>query len=390
MENVLIVRYGEIALRGKNKGLFIEQLLFAIKKNLAGLGKYYIVKELGRLIVERHDGELDENIIPNVLRVLGIASVSPALRIEDQSLENICKEAARYFEKTGNAVSGTTFKVETKRGNKRYPMTSNQVSAAVGEYLLNQFPDLKVDVHHPDHTVCIELRNQAYLYCEKYAGPGGLPVGSSGWAVALLSGGIDSPVAAYLMAKRGVAIEGVYFHSPPYTSEWAKQKVKDLAQQLALYTGSFGLTVVPFTAVQLYLLENVPHDKLTIFLKRAMLHIGQSIAEKRKAQCLVVGDSVGQVASQTLHGIQAVSEGMSLPILRPLAGYDKQEIVNLAQKIETYPISIRPYEDCCTIFVDKHPETRPKASVICAIEKHLEQLEALLLEAEEQSERLQF
>ena len=213
-----------------------------------------------------------------------------------------------------------------------------------------------------------------------------MPVGSSGKAVALLSGGIDSPVAAWMMAKRGIALECVYFHSPPYTSEWAKQKVEDLAERIACFTGSIKLHIVPFTQVQLYLLEKVPHDKLTIFLKRAMMKTAEEIAKKSNALALITGDSIGQVASQTLQGIHAINSICTMPVLRPLAGMDKQEIVDLAKKIGTFEISIRPYEDCCTIFVAKHPETRPKTNVIEGIEKKLTELDDLINDAILQTE----
>ena len=265
-------------------------------------------------------------------------------------------------------------------------MTSKEVAADIGGYVLERMENLKVDVHNPNVVLRVELRNDAYVFSKVIKTYGGLPVGSSGKGIALMSGGIDSPVAAWLMAKRGIAVECVYFHSPPYTSEWAKQKVEDLAERIACFTGEIKLHIIPFTEVQLYLLEHVPHDKLTIFLKRAMMKAAEEIAYKSNALALITGDSVGQVASQTLQGIHAINSVCTMPVLRPLAGMDKQEIVDLAKKIGTFDISIRPYEDCCTIFVAKHPETRPKTNIIEAIEKKLEELDNLIKKAVETEE----
>ena len=245
---------------------------------------------------------------------------------------------------------------------------------------------MKVDLHSPNTTLYIEIRNDAYIYTDFIEGCGGLPYGSSGKAVSLISGGIDSPVATWMMAKRGVEVSGVYFHSPPYTGERAKEKVKDLAGIISMYTGGFKLYVVKFTEVQLYLLENVPEDKLTIFLKRAMMRTAEKIAAKEHADGLITGESAGQVASQTMQGINAINAVCTIPVMRPLCGMDKQEIVDKARKIGTFETSILPYEDCCTIFVAKHPETRPKTSVINKIESKLEKLDELIEKAFEEME----
>lgn len=385
-ENVLIVKYGEIAVRGNNRKFFIERLLRTIRKNLDGLGDFYVVKEQGRLIVEDRGGEMDfDKVIPKVLCIMGIIGVSPAVRTKNQDLDNLKAVCKKHMNDIG-VDEYKTFKIETKRSNKKYPLESREVSAAVGEYILDNFPNLTVDVHNPDLTVYIELRNDAYIYSKLIKGLGGLPVGSSGKGIVMLSGGIDSPVSAFLMAKRGVEVEGVYFNSPPYTSERAKQKVVDLAERLTLFTGSFKLYVVPFTDLQLYLLENVPHDKLTIFLKRAMTRVACILGEKDGALAVITGDSVGQVASQTMQGLHAISAAATMPIIRPLAGFDKQEIVDIARQIGTFDISIRPYEDCCTIFVAKHPETKPKTTVIEKIESKLTELDRYINEAVENAE----
>ena len=385
-DNVLIVKYGEIAVRGNNRKFFIERLLRTIRKNLDDIGDFYVVKEQGRLIVEDRGGELDfDKVIPRILCIMGIIGVSPGVRVRNQEVDNLKKVCAEHIRNIG-ADKYKTFKIETKRSNKSYPLESREVSAAVGEYILDEFPNFTVDVHNPELTVYIELRNDAYVYSELIKGLGGLPVGSSGKGIVMLSGGIDSPVSAFMMAKRGVEVEGVYFNSPPYTSERAKQKVVDLAERLTMFTGGFKLYVVPFTDLQLYLLENVQHDKLTIFLKRAMTRVACILGERDGALAVITGDSVGQVASQTMQGLHAISAAATMPILRPLAGFDKQEIVDIARKIGTFDISVRPYEDCCTIFVAKHPETKPKTSVIEKIESKLTELDRYINEAVENAE----
>ena len=386
-EKVLIVKYGEIAMRGNNRKLFVGRLVDAIRKNIDEYGEFYVVREQGRLIVEtRGETVMDfDTIIPKVNKIFGILGVAPGLKITDQSIENLSRVGLEHMQKYF-ADKNYTFKVLTKRSNKKYPMESNDVSAQIGGWILEHMDNLTVDVHNPEVVLTVELRNDAYVYSKFVPGFGGLPYGSSGKAVALLSGGIDSPVAAWMMAKRGVEISAVYFHSPPYTSERAKQKVMDLASIVSQYTGGLKLYVVPFTELQLYLLENVPEDKLTIFLKRAMMKTAERIALKENADGLITGDSVGQVASQTMQGLNAINAVTNMPVLRPLAGMDKQEIVDLARKIETFETSILPYEDCCTIFVAKHPETRPKTSVINKIESKLDRLEEELDKAFEGTE----
>mgnify|MGYP005765515933 FL=1 len=385
-EKVLIVKFGEVAMRGNNRHIFISQLVKTMRNNLDKEGDFYIVKEQGRLIVEDRGAEMDyDRVIPRIVPIFGLVGVCPGVKTTDQSMQNLREVALKHMQMFFGKEK-TTFKVEVKRADKRFALTSKEVAADIGGYILERMDNLTVDVHNPAVTLRVELRNDAYVYSKVIKTFGGLPVGSSGKAVALLSGGIDSPVAAWMMAKRGIALECVYFHSPPYTSEWAKQKVEDLAERIACFTGSIKLHIVPFTQVQLYLLEKVPHDKLTIFLKRAMMKTAEEIAKKSNALALITGDSIGQVASQTLQGIHAINSICTMPVLRPLAGMDKQEIVDLAKKIGTFEISIRPYEDCCTIFVAKHPETRPKTNVIEGIEKKLIELEDLINDAILQTE----
>lgn len=385
-ERVLLVKYGEIAMRGNNRQLFVKRLVETIRKNIDSDGDFYVVREQGRLIVESRGTEINfSTMIPKVNRIFGILGVCPGIKVTDQSIENLQKTALKFLKDNYDGKS-KTFKVVTKRSNKQYPLTSNEVSAEVGGYIYDNFEGLEVDIHNPETTVYVEIRNDAYIYTDFIEGCGGLPYGSSGKAVSLISGGIDSPVATWLMAKRGVEVEGVYFHSPPYTGERAKEKVKDLAKIIAMYTGGFKLHVVKFTELQLYLLENVPEDKLTIFLKRAMMRAAEKIAYKDHADGLITGESAGQVASQTMQGMNAINAVCTMPVMRPLCGMDKQEIVDKARAIGTYETSILPYEDCCTIFVAKHPETKPKTSVINKIESKLDKLSEIIEKAVEEAE----
>ena len=378
MKNVLLVKYGEIAMRGKNRHLFEYKLIDILKKKVELHGKYYVIREQGRFLIENQDGDVDYDvIIPEVLTTLGVVAVCLGVKIDDQSLENLQKEALTFMQNNYQDEK-FTFKVDTKRASKNYPLKSQEISSEIGAYLLENMEGLRVDVHNPQVRLNVEIRNSAYLFSKMIKGWGGLPVGSSGKGIVLLSGGIDSPVAAFLMAKRGVALEAVYFHSPPYTSERAKQKVIDLAEQIAVYTGGIKLHVIPFTDLQIILKDRVPPQKLTILLKRAMIRTAEKIAKEIQAQALILGDSIGQVASQTMHSIHAIDSSATMPLLRPLASFDKQEIVDLAKKIGTFEISIRPYEDCCTIFLADHPETKPKASIIESIESKIENLDEMI------------
>lgn len=384
MKNVLLVKYGEIATRGSNRYLVENRLIKTIIGRLEDLQTYRVYKEQGRLLVVNEGGEFDyDEVIPRVVTTLGVTAVCPCVEIEDQSIENLKRVGYEQFKKQ-YPDGGISFKAETKRSDKKYPHTSNEVSAAVGGYILHSdIENLRVDVHNPDAVLHIELRNNAYIYCKFIKAFGGLPTGSSGRATVLMSGGIDSPVAAFCVAKRGVEIEAVYFDSPPYTSERAKQKVIDLAQRLAVFTGGVRLHVVPFTETQLKIYESVPPEKITIFLKRAMLKAAEVLALETGTLALVTGDSIGQVASQTMEAINAIdSAAANLPVLRPLCAMDKQDIVDIARKIGTFDISIRPYEDCCTVFVPKHPETKPKKSIIENMErKKLEGIEDMIAKA---------
>ncbi|MBQ8940728.1 MAG: tRNA 4-thiouridine(8) synthase ThiI [Firmicutes bacterium] len=390
MRNVLLVKYGEIAMRGKNRYLVENRLIRTIIERLEPYEGYRVYKEQGRLLVVNEAFEFDYDLVIPIVTVLpGVTAVCPCVETEDQSIENLRNIALAHC-KEHFGTEPVTFKAETKRSNKRYPMTSREVSADIGGYILHNMDNVSVNVHEPDFVVMIELRNNAYIYTKLIPGCGGLPMGTSGKATLLMSGGIDSPVAGYLTARRGVEIEAVYFDSPPYTSERAKQKVIDLAKRLSVYTGGIKLHIVPFTETQLKIYESVPPEKMTIFLKRAMLKAADQIALKNGSQALVTGDSIGQVASQTLHAINAIdSAAENFVVLRPLCTMDKQEIIDVARKIETYEISIRPYEDCCTVFVAKHPETKPKKSIIESMQHKIEGLDELILTALENTEVLE-
>ncbi len=392
MKKVLLIKYGEIALRGKNRALFEKRLIENIRKNLSEFDdNYYVIREQGRFILEDLDKDLNfEKVLPKVIPVLGIIGVCPAIRFKDNDIESLKKFAEDEVRKNFTDKP-YTFKVATKRADKRYPMQSNEVSGFVGEHLLNTFDNLTVDVKKPQFTVNIELRTENYIYTETIKTFGGLPAGSSGKAVLLLSGGIDSPVAGYMMAKRGVDLICVHFASPPYTSERATEKVKDLARRLDYFTGNIKLYVVPFTELQLFLYKEVESEKLTIVMKRVMLKISEKIAMIEKADGLITGDAVGQVASQTLKSMLAVSYDTRIPVYRPLSGFDKQDIIDIAEKIETLEISNQPFEDCCTIFVAKHPETKPNLNVINGITNRLsEQVNPMIEKCIEDSEIITF
>jgi len=383
MKKVLLVKYGEIALRKGNRGLFERGLADTIQR-LIGDQAIRVNREQGRLLVEDSRGDINSaDVIEKIRRVFGITAICVSLKLEDASIQHLQEAALTVIGNSG------TFKVETKRSDKRYPMESREISATVGGYILEHHPGLKVDVRNPETIVWVEIRNHAYVYTEIVKCEAGLPYGSSGKGILLLSGGIDSPVAGYLMARRGMEIIPVYFHSPPYTSERAKDKVLDLMECLCGFIGPSPLYVVPFTETQLYIYEHMPPAKLTLFLKRAMLHITSIIAEKEKAHCLITGDSLGQVASQTAHSIAAVDSATALTVLRPLVAMDKQQIIDTALQIGTFDISIRPFEDCCTVFVPKHPESKPNAKAVASIEAKHRILPELYARAAEQVELVQ-
>ena len=364
MYRAFLIKYGEIGTKGKNRYLFEDALCRQIKRALKKVeGEFVISKEQGRIYVEsKTDFDYDE-AVKAIKTVFGIIWICPMVQIDDNGFDDLASNVVKYM-KDIYGDKQLTFKVKSRRARKDYPLASMEINASVGEKILEACENAKVDVHNPDVEVNIEVRNKINIYSEFIPGPGGMPVGTNGKATLLLSGGIDSPVAGYLIAKRGVVIDAVYFHAPPYTSERAKQKVVDLAKLVAVYAGPIKLHVVNFTDIQLYIYDQCPHDELTIIMRRYMMKIAEHFAEKNDSLGLITGESIGQVASQTMHSLAVTNEVCKLPVLRPLIGSDKQEIIDISQKIGTYETSILPFEDCCTIFVAKHPVTKPNLKAI--------------------------
>mgnify|MGYP002599453849 CR=1 FL=1 len=372
MYKAFLIKYAEIAIKGKNRYIFEDALVAQIKYQLKNVeGKFRIVKEMGRIFIYT-EGEFDyDETIEALKRVFGIFSICPAVVLEDEGFEKLSQEVTEYVKKL-YGEKALTFKVNTRRNKKTYPMQSMEISSALGGAILDACPNMKVDVHNPDVFVNVEIRNKIYLYSENIPGPGGMPLGTNGSAMLLLSGGIDSPVAGYMIAKRGVTLDAVYFHAPPYTSERAKQKVVDLAKIVAKYAGPINLHVVNFTDIQLAIYEKCPHEELTIIMRRYMMKIAEHFANEGGSLALITGESIGQVASQTIHNLAITNEVCNMPVFRPCIGMDKQEIVDIAEKIGTFETSIQPFEDCCTIFVAKHPVTKGNLKRIKKSEEHLD------------------
>lgn len=377
-----LIKYGEIGIKGKNRHLFEDALVRQIRYALKDVdGEFYVHKSQARIYVDC-EGEYDYvETVESLKRVFGIVGICPVIRKEDEGFEQLKKDVVAYMDEM-YPDKKITFKVEARRARKSYPFNSMEINCLVGEAILDAFPDIRVDVHKPDVMLHIEVRNQIYIYSEIIPGPGGMPVGTNGKAMLLLSGGIDSPVAGYMISKRGVGIEATYFHAPPYTSERAKQKVVDLAKLVAKYAGPIKLHVVNFTDIQLYIYDQCPHDELTIIMRRYMMKIAEHFAKEDNCLGLITGESIGQVASQTMQSLAATNEVCTLPVYRPLIGFDKQEIVEVSEKINTYETSIQPFEDCCTIFVAKHPVTKPNINVIKKSEENLaEKIDDLVKQA---------
>ncbi|MBO6111641.1 MAG: tRNA 4-thiouridine(8) synthase ThiI [Lachnospiraceae bacterium] len=383
MLHSFLIKYAEIGVKGKNRYIFEDALIQQIKYGLRRLdGHYGVTKVSGRVYVECPE-DFDYDGTVDVLRhVFGITAFCPMERIADRSIESIKKSAVEYIRNNYDKTD-FSFKVDTKRADKGYPLNSMEADAIVGEAILEAFPETRVDVHEPEEVIHIEIREMINIYSKVIRGAGGMPIGTNGKAMLLLSGGIDSPVAGYMTAKRGVVIDAVYFHAPPYTSERAKQKVVELAELVSRYAGPVYLHVINFTDIQLYIYEKCPHDELTIIMRRYMMKIAERIANENDCLALVTGESIGQVASQTLKSLYVTDEAVkTMPVFRPLIGLDKQEIIDISEKIGTYETSIQPYEDCCTIFVAKHPVTKPNLKVIKHSEESLsEKIDEMLEEA---------
>ena len=364
MYKSFMIKYAEIGVKGKNRYLFedalVKQLRYALQRCE---GQFEVRKIQGRIFVEAQSEFDYDETIENLKTVFGVSGISPMVEVEKGEYAQLSKDVVAYMDNV-YPDKNMTFKVKARRGDKSYPMDSQVLNAELGGDILEAFPEIKVDVHEPDVELCVEVRDKIYIYSETIPGPGGMPIGTNGKAMLLLSGGIDSPVAGYMISKRGVRIDAVYFHAPPYTSERAKQKVVDLARLVARYTGPINLHVINFTDIQLYIYEKCPHDELTIIMRRYMMRIAEELANKNNCLGLITGESIGQVASQTLFSLNCTNEVCTLPVYRPLIGFDKQEIVDISEKINTYETSVLPYEDCCTIFVAKHPVTKPNLNVI--------------------------
>lgn len=376
MKEIILVKYGEMALKGMNRSTFEDVLLRNIRFRLKKIGKFSYAKAQSTIYITpetESDEERDELLNAAMLRlkkIFGIAALCRALTCE-KDFQNIAERAVPYLQDTLTAAK--TFKVEAKRADKAFPMKSPQICAELGGILLQNYPHLKVDVNHPDVTVTVEIRDvNAYVHAAKEKGAGGLPVGTAGNAMLLLSGGIDSPVAAYMMAKRGLRISACHFASPPYTSDRARMKVEQLCEKLTPWCGSMAFYCIPFTEIQEELQRNCPEEFFTILMRRLMMEIACRIAEKENCGAVITGESLGQVASQTLPAIACTDAVATMPVLRPLIGMDKVEIINISRTIDTYETSIQPYEDCCTVFTPRHPKLRPVLAEIEEAQKEVD------------------
>ena len=389
MKQLIMCYLGEMALKGLNKSTFEAQLAKAIRRRTKNLGNFKVYKAQSTFYVEPEDEFSDvDAAFERVKKIFGIAAVSKAV-VTEKDFDKIAEIAPVYLE--DSLRNARTFKVTAKRSDKSFPMGSLEISKEVGGAILRKFPHLKVDVHNPQVTVMVEIRDYgAYIHEAKQPGAGGMPVSSSGKGALMLSGGIDSPVAAYMMAKRGMSIMSVHFASPPYTSERARQKVITLCEKVIDYTGDQNLFIVPFTTAQEYIRDHGVPELFTILMRRSMMRITENLAQQYGAGAIITGESLGQVASQTLAAITATNESVDMPIFRPVIGMDKTEITEIARKIDTFETSILPYEDCCTIFTPPHPKTKPSLEEVLEAEKAmgLEELYRLEKEAAEAAEKL--
>ena len=370
MFKAFLIKYGEIGIKGKNRYLFEDALIKQIKYALKDAAAFDVTKQQGRIYVHMLGSYDYDEVVAALTRVFGIVAICRVGICDDPSWNNLTKVVGDYIDEAYEDKH-FTFKVDSRRADKRYPKKSMEINADIGEYLLERFPEMSVDVHKPDVMLNIEVREKTYIYSKSIKGPGGMPVGTNGKAMLLLSGGIDSPVAGYMIAKRGVTIDATYFHAPPYTSERAKQKVVDLARIVARYAGPIRLNIINFTDIQLAIYEKSQHDEQTIIMRRYMMRIAEQIAREDGALGLITGESIGQVASQTLQSLAATNAVCTMPVFRPVIGFDKNDIVEISEQIGAFETSIQPYEDCCTIFVAKHPVTKPNIRAIERSEHHL-------------------
>ena len=371
MKEIILIKNGELALKGLNRRTFEDMLIKNMRRRLEPVGKFRFTVAQSTIVAEPEDEQTDlDEAVERIGKVFGIAGFSRAAAVE-KDMDVILRSAEEYL--APQLLTARSFKVEAKRSDKKFPLNSPQICAKAGEYLLEKFPHLTVDVHSPDLVVNVEVRDAyAYIHGKQIKGAGGMPTGSAGRAALLISGGIDSPVAGYMMAKRGLELIAVHFASPPYTSERAEQKVHSLLRQVSRYSGRIGLWVVPFTETQELIKDNCPEEIFTVIMRRMMMRTAQIIAKRENAGALITGESVGQVASQTMPAIACTDAVCEMPVFRPLIGMDKDEVIAISRKIDTFDISILPYEDCCTVFTPKHPRTRPTLEYVEECEKALE------------------
>lgn len=370
MDKVISVSLGEVALKGLNRGYFENKLLKQIRSATREFGSPNIYKEQGKMYIEAEENYFDQ-IINRLKKVFGIVYISPCIRVE-KDMGNIEKASMVALKEALEKKNIRTFKVKTNRVDKDFPIKSPDMSSKIGGVLLKSIEGIKVDVHNPQVYLYIDIKDKCYIYTERYKAQGGLPIGTNGKGLLLLSGGIDSPVAGFMMAKRGVRLSVVHFHSYPFTSERAEEKVKELGNILARYSGDIPLYTVNIIDIQKEIHEKCPENQMTILTRRFMMRIAEKIAQRQDINALITGESLGQVASQTIEGIGVTNSSVDIPILRPLIGFDKVDIIDIAKEIETYETSILPYEDCCTVFLPKHPLTRPKLEDIEESEKKLD------------------
>ena len=371
MKEIILIKDGELSLKGLNRRNFEDKMVASIRRRLKPLGNIKITKAQSAIYIEPQDDDFDfEEALERMKLIFGVAAFSRAA-VCKKDMEDILSKAPIYLAERMREIK--TFKVEAKRSDKAFPLGSPEICREVGAALLRAFPHLRVDVHNPQEVVTVEIRDfAAYIRAGQIKGAGGLPVGTAGRAMVLISGGIDSPVAAWTMAKRGLVLNAIHFASPPYTSPRAEQKVRDLLAKVARYSGTIKLAVVPFTEIQEEIGKHCPEDYFTLIMRRLMMRIANRVADTEECLALITGESLGQVASQTLPAIAATDEVTSIPVLRPLIGMDKEEIITISKKIDAFETSILPYEDCCTVFTPKHPHTRPKKGQCAEAESGLD------------------
>lgn len=378
MDRVISVSLGEVVLKGLNRKYFEDRLIKNMRRVLSDLGEYRIYKEQGKIYIEGLTA-FEDMAIKRLRKVFGLVYISPCIRT-DTDMESIREAGLILVKEKVQGEPTMTFKVETSRSDKRYPLKSPEISRDVGGYVLTHCDNLKVDVHKPQFMLQIDVKQHAYAYIEKTKAHGGLPVGTNGKGLLLLSGGIDSPVAGFMMAKRGVEVDALHFHSYPFTSERAEAKVMDLAGIISRYTGPMKVFSINLLNIQKAISKNCPEDEMTILSRRFMMRIAERLSMEKGYNVLITGENLGQVASQTIHSVDVINRSVQMPILRPLVGMDKVDIIDISKDIETYETSIKPFEDCCSVFLPRHPVTRPKLEDIEASESALD-VEALVEEA---------